>query len=54
VANDGTISGAVDPTKPYYRGLNTLDKNLLPNPYNANDIEPDDGATTLTNGRPWV
>ncbi len=54
VANDGTISGSVDPTKPYYRDLNTLDKNLLPNPYNGNDIDPDDGATTLTDGRPWT
>lgn len=54
VAPDGTITGAVDPTAPWYRDLNTLDKNLLPNPYNGNDIEPDDGATTLTDGRPWV
>ncbi len=54
VAADGTISGAVDPTKPYYRNLNTLDKNLLPNPYNGNDTAPDDGASTLTDGRPWV
>ena len=32
---------------------NTLDINLLPNPYNGNDTAPDDGASTLTNGRPW-
>lgn len=49
-----SISGSVDPTAPGYRELNTLDKNLLPNPYNGNDIAPDDGATTLTNGRPWT
>ncbi len=54
VAKDGTISGSADPTKPYYRDLNTLDKNLLPNPYNGNDISPDDGATDLVKGRPWV
>lgn len=54
VAVDGTISGSVDDTKPYYRALNTLDKDLLPNPYNGNDIAPDDGASTLTQGRPWT
>lgn len=31
----------------------TLDINLLPNPYNGNDTAPDDGASTLTDGRPW-
>ena len=54
VAPDGTISGSVDPTAPWYRDNNVLDKNQLPNPYNGNDIEPDDGATTLVEGRPWV
>ena len=54
VADDGTISGSVDPTKLWYRTNNTLDKNLLPNPYNGNNVEPDDGASILTEGRPWV
>lgn len=55
VAIDGTITGAADPSKPYYRTLNTLDKNLLPNPYNGNNIAPDDGASApLTPGRPWT
>lgn len=31
----------------------TLDINKLPNPYNGNDTAPDDGASTLVNGRPW-
>jgi len=31
----------------------TYDINKLPNPYNGNSASPDDGATTLTNGRPW-
>ena len=31
----------------------TLDINKLPNPYNSNDTDPDDGATTLVAGRPW-
>jgi hypothetical protein len=31
----------------------TYDINELPNPYNGNDTAPDDGASTLTLGRPW-
>jgi hypothetical protein len=54
VAPDGTISGSVDPTAPWYREKNVLDKNQLPNPYNGNDIEPDDGAIILVQGRPWA
>lgn len=44
-----------DTTKRYYRTLNTYDINLLPNPYNGNDVTPDDGASDpLTQGRPWT
>lgn len=32
----------------------TYDINQLPNPYNNNDIAPDDGASTLVLGRPWA
>ena len=31
----------------------TYDINKLPNPYNGNIVDPDDGAATLTEGRPW-
>lgn len=32
----------------------TYDINELPNPYNGNDVDPDDGASApLTVGRPW-
>lgn len=31
----------------------TYDINKLPNPYNGNNVDPDDGATTLVDGRPW-
>lgn len=31
----------------------TYNINELPNPYNGNDVDPDDGATTLIQGRPW-
>jgi hypothetical protein len=52
VAVDGTITGAVDPTKPYYRALNTLDINLLPTKYNVNLVVDNVGA--LQPGRPWT
>ena len=31
----------------------TYDITELPNPYNGNSVDPDDGASTLTTGRPW-
>ena len=31
----------------------TYDIDELPNPYNGNNVDPDDGASTLTTGRPW-
>ena len=38
VAANGTISGSVDDTKPYYRIANTLDINLLPTKYTGNTL----------------
>lgn len=38
VALDGTITGSVDPTKPYYRVANTLDINSLPTKYVGNSV----------------
>jgi len=38
----------------FYRSYNNLDLNLLPNPYNGNSPDPDDGASTLSDGRPWT
>jgi hypothetical protein len=34
----------------------TLDKTQLPNPYNGNDVAPDENPNTggLIEGRPWV
>ncbi len=32
----------------------TYNVNTLPNPYNGNDSAPDDGANTLSTGRPWI
>jgi len=52
VATDGTISGAIDTTKPYYRANNTYSLTLLPDTYATN---ADDNANTsgLLQGRPW-
>jgi len=52
VALDGTISGAIDTTKPYYRANNTYSLTLLPDTYATN---ADDNANTsgLLQGRPW-
>lgn len=56
VADDGTISGSEDNSKSYYRPLNDLDLSLLPNPYNDNEVDPDENPNTggLVEGRPWV
>ncbi len=43
-----------DATKNYYRVNNVYSTTLLPNPYNGNDTAPDDGASTLSNSRPWT
>ncbi len=56
VADDGTISGSIDNTKPYYRTLNVLDITLLPDTYNGNVPGADDNPNTggLVQGRPWT
>ena len=51
---DGTVASGPTTNNSYYRENNTYDVTLLPNPYNANNIAPDDGASTLTQGRPWL
>ena len=52
VALDGTISGDIDSTKPYYRANNTYSLTLLPDTYATS---ADDNANTsgLLQGRPW-
>lgn len=58
VANNGTITGSVDSTKPYYRSNNVYDVTTLPNPYDAgqNTTNTDETPNTggLVQGRPWV
>ena len=52
VATDGTITGSIDSTKPYYRAKNTYDLAFLPDTYATG---ADDNANTggLVQGRPW-
>jgi hypothetical protein len=55
VATDGTITGSLDSSKPYYRPNNVLDTTLLPDTYNGNVPGADDNPNTggLVAGRPW-
>ena len=53
VATDGTISGAVDSTKPYYRAKNTYDLAFLPTQYDGIDIVDNANTSGLSQGRPW-
>ena len=52
VAVNGTITGSIDSTKPYYRAKNTYDLSFLPDTYATSG---DDNANTsgLVRGRPW-
>jgi hypothetical protein len=52
VARDGTITGSLDSTKPYYRENNVLDIDLLSAKYVGNTAV-DDGAP-LEPHRPWT
>ena len=59
VADDGSVSGSVDPTKPYYRDRNIYDVTQLPAVYTAGDTDTNDvtdnpNAGGLVYGRPWV
>lgn len=54
VAADGTITGSIDSTKPYYRTRNTYDLTQLPTQYSGNNITDNPNASGLVVGRPWV
>lgn len=54
VATDGTITGTVDSTKPYYRAARILDKTLLPGVYTNNALTTQTHPSGLVDGRPWV
>ena len=54
VAIDGTITGALDSTQPYYRTLHTANISILPTKFVGNAIVDNtiDG-NVLIQGRPW-
>lgn len=54
VAANGTISGSIDPTKQYYRALNTVDINLLPTKYSGNTLVDNPNLLGLLLSRPWT
>ena len=53
VAKDGTITGSLDATKPYYRTLHVLDITELPTVYSGNNVvdNPNVGELTLIPGK---
>lgn len=53
VAKDGTISGSLDSTKPYYRTNNVLDITELPTVYSGNTVVDNANVGGLQPGRPW-
>lgn len=53
VANDGTISGSIDPTKEYYRDNNVYDITELPTQYSGNDVLDNPNPSGLLPARPW-
>jgi hypothetical protein len=53
VAEDGTITGSVDPTKPYYRINNQYDIAQLPTQYDDNAVVNNPNTGGLLQGRPW-
>jgi len=54
VAKNGTISGAVDSTKNYYRARNTYDITQLPTQYTGNAVSNNANTGGLNRGRPWT
>jgi len=54
VADDGTVTGSIDPTKNYYRSRNNYDITELPTQYDDNGIIDNPNVGGLIVGRPWV
>lgn len=53
VAVNGTVSGSLDSSKPYYRTNNVLDKTELPTVYVNNSVSDNPNVGGLQQGRPW-
>jgi hypothetical protein len=54
VAVDGTITGQIDPTKPYYRTYNTFFIDELPTQYVDDSISDNANVGGLLPHRPWI
>ena len=54
VAVDGTVTGNIDSTKPYYRERNTYDITQLPTQYSGNNVVNNPNTGGLVQGRPWT
>lgn len=54
VADDGSVSGSVDPSKNYYRARNQYNISQLPTRYTANNLTDNANVGGLIEGRPWV
>lgn len=53
VADDGTITGSLNSTKPYYRVNNKLDITELPTVYSGNAVVDNANVGGLQESRPW-
>jgi hypothetical protein len=54
VARDGTITGTVDSTKPYYREANVYNRDDLPTQYDDNAVVDNANSGGLLPNRPWT
>ena len=59
VAVDGTVTGDIDSTKPYYRDRNQYDIAQLPTVYSTSsnltsEVVDNPNSSGLVYGRPWV
>ena len=54
VDRDGTITGSVDSSKPYYRTKNVYDIDTLPTKFNDNAVVKNTHAAGLLPFRPWT
>lgn len=53
VADDGTVTGSLDTTKPWYRVNNILDTTELPTLYSGNTVVDNANVGGLQESRPW-
>ena len=54
VADDGSITGGEDSTKPYYRARNVYDRDRMPTQYSGDGTVNNTHAVGLLRARPWT